>query len=287
MTAITFAVSGSFSVLVLAHGKAIFIFGLLLFFSLQLKNGLPDLETKPGIRAYLVGQLALLITFLSYNSSALLIASYAAVVVLPYLGAGRFRWSSLRRVVLIHLPILLVYTVYYGWYLGYPMWLFQSGQTDELIGFAARYQSRVEGFQIQFDSLVQNIKGINGYYLPHLSLLLFGAGSYYLYRRQRWMFLVLLPYTLFMCFVMGGWTLTHFLPTFLCVGPVGWAWLLDRMESRPGLQISAATLMWILVATWSIYFHVIRYTPATYPHDRFRTFHAYVFRHENILHESQ
>lgn len=258
-------VSGLFDIEALGHGHGVST----LFVMLAMREvvdgagwGLADAAAR---RRYVRGGLYCAAAFLWFTSMLPVCAMYHALH-----GVAALRTpdgASARTYARLSVPFLGFYALYYAVFLGIPAYLVAAGLYPTPFGQLHHNAGRWASSHPDWESLVENLRGLNWYVFPFVSWALLVAGMAFQARRFPALFVLLLPYALLFSFYIQGHSYAHFFSYFCWLAPFGVAAVFTGLHrlGRP-IAVTVLTLVTLAVATWTYVGHVRRYTAETFPH---------------------
>ena len=161
-------------------------------------------------------------------------------------------------------PFIGFYAAYYCYFALFVPWYAHHvagavgpvGQFRHMIG-------RWEITRLNYESFIDNIKALNGHYVPFLAWLFFAGAAWHLITRERRLALWVAPFVLVWSFLMMWNTSQYFILASICVLPFGVKFMADHLRGK-GFVAAAAVLI-AACATWNFMLFVRPYGDAVYP----------------------
>ncbi len=266
--------SGMFALNANANAHGFFTFWLLIFVWRHLRGGIPDCRTREGRLIFTQAHGCLFLAFLAFNNAAAIVALYSVAAGWKLWNSGAYRLSDWRGWIQLNLLFVSIYIVYYLLFVGLPWYWYQTGFYSQPMGFHARTMSRLEAAYLNLRSFWLNLKGINAYFLPGISIGIFLLGLIAMIRKAPGMAFALSAHLFTACFYLSDPTIPHFLPVFAVLLPFSIAAL---FRFRIVLLFLTAA-----VFTWTYTLHLKRYTDETWPHALMEATHSQLYTRANL-----
>lgn len=255
ITGIMLGASGLFSLEAMGFGHGVLTFWVMLFIWLWIKNS----------RRYILGGIILALAFLWFTSVLPIIGMYHL-----YFAYRAIKEKNIKQYILLTLPFVLFYAMYYAVFLGVPYYAWTHGIRATPVGQLHQNLARSASAHVNIRSFVDNMRGLNWYHLPFISWFFLMAGLVGQWRRKRALFWILTPYALIFSFYITDNTLQHFLSYYIWLVPFGiaaiWAWGEKRGRDWQGAVTSLLVAACIGAAVFGYVANMRRYTEATYPY---------------------
>lgn len=258
------AVSGLFNLQAMGLGHVGETLWILLMIDVLLQESHWDFSRPETRKRYLLGAFYCAIGFLWFTS------------LLPVCGLYHVFWGvhvlrrrsrrAFRRYVLLSLPWFGFYLVYYALFLGWPAYLWYTGQVGRPFGQLGQNLFRANASYLNIISLQQNLRVLNGYVFPWISWLMLILGMWFQARHYPTLFVVLLGYGVIWSFYFTMDTAQHFLAYFCWLLPFGaaaWHRFLSQWNRR--VSLTGCILVLSVMSVWTYYIHIKTYTHNTYP----------------------
>jgi 4-amino-4-deoxy-L-arabinose transferase-like glycosyltransferase len=278
ITALLIGCSGLFSVHSLAFGLS----GITLFLSLCVYELIKDQFNIDKIeslhKSFLRCNIYLFIAFLFYNTAVLFIFSLYAIF-LYYLYKSKIKNKIKSKLTITALTFAIFYIIYYLIFVGIPIYIThfnglefinnffkQSFKPDDLNpwGQYHQYISRSSKANINFDSFIENIKGINWAFFPFLSIIILLTAFIEIFKNYKKIFFLIILKFIVINFFFKIATIAHFLVLYSVIIPFGIKNLLSYFKNFYRTYL----IFFIFVSTtyFSYYTQIKIYNEKNYPY---------------------
>jgi|GEM_PF-6205946 len=269
--------AGLFGIEAIGSTHGYLTFWIMLLILHILKNPSFSLKTKNDRKNFFIGNLFLSIGFLGFTSIIPIIFTYNLIY---FYYAVKERPITVKHFILYLIPFIIFYITYYFIFLGIPYYFYKNNLLDNYVGQLYQNIYRKSSSQLNIHSFISNLKGINGYFFPFLSWLILVIGSIYLFKTNKHIYLMIIGYAILFSFYIYGNTSNHFLSYFIWIIPMSTAFIITYIKKYSIILLS---ILMVLVISWSIIIHVIRYKEKTYPHFLLTYTYSETFRINNIV----
>lgn len=255
ITGVLLGASGLFNLEALGFGHGVLTFWVMLFIWLYLKNP----------KQYLLGGIILAVGFLWFTSLLPIIGMYHL-----YYAWRAIKEKTIKRYIVLTLPFVVFYVLYYLIFLGVPYYAWMHGIRSRPVGQLHQNLARAGSSQINLISFIENLKGLNWYHLPFISWLFLLAGLVWQWRQRRQLFWILTPYGLLFSFYIMDNSLQHFLSYYIWLLPFGvaaiWQWGSMQSQDWQGAILILLIASCVGAAAFGYIANMRRYNEVTYPY---------------------
>lgn len=217
--------------------------------------------------------------FLFFNTFILLTLNIFLIQLFLILKNEKKQFYSFFLISFFH---FLLYFAYYIIFIGFPYLLVNNPQSFLIIienifgkldfgnwdqkpfGQYHQYTVRQNTFDLNYQSLLANLKYLNWHFFPYIGIFVIFIGIYYLLKKLKIIFLFILTYFFFVNFLMVGNTGQHFASVFI--------WLIPffSLATEEKINISKNKFLtiffYITIILFTFTFHIYFYNEKNYPY---------------------
>jgi hypothetical protein len=226
-----------------------------------LKSPMPLISTD-SINQFKLNGVYIFLGFIFFTTSILIAVPYYTYYLYLILN-GNCNYNNIKLTIKYYLPLILPYVIYYFLFILTPIFLFKIGAITRIHGQAFQNYQRLSGFGINFDSFLENLMTLNWYFLPIIGNLFIFTGCVILWRNNRKIFILIVPFYLFLSLIMSGKTGAHSMSFFIWVTPFVVSKIFVLFNGKKKFIICLILL--VFISCWSYILHVRPYHENNYP----------------------
>ena len=259
----------------MAFGWSVIVTALLLGVRL-LRNHTLDLATAEGRKACIQVNLLVIAAFLTNTGCVLFFVSTGLVYLIYNL--RRF-WQVVKAFV----PFVAFYALYYFVnFVAVPYIAETYFNVTTPFGQLSQNAARAGMSYLNITSLMENLQGINGYFLPYVAWIVLACAIYYLVRHEWTIALWLSVYAVGWSFILTGGSHQYFLLVFIVMVPFCVKFIHDRVGLRA--LYGGTVILVLLMALWNYQIFLKPYgsDDPQYPHALIKAGNVTLGRVHNI-----